>query len=220
MSLAARALPAALLAAATAFPQVAADANKGYQTPEARARVAANLGSHDREARQKPRELIARLNLAPGMTVADIGTGVGFMLPYLATAVGPTGHVIAEDIFPDFLAKARATAQKNQLANVAFIHGDEKSAKLPANSVHLALILDAYHHFDYPAEMLASIHAGLKPNGRLVIVDFYKRGFRDPAHIRLDDDAVAAEIQQHGFTLLESKPFTENSQYMAIFRKK
>ena len=209
----------ALLASSIAFGQVAAEANKGYQTEEARAKVAANLGAHDREARQKPRELIARLNLAPGMTVADIGTGVGFMLPYLSLAVGPQGHVIAEDIFPDFLAKARETTQKNRLPNVAFIQGDEKSTKLPGSSVHLALILDAYHHFDYPAEMLASIHKGLAPGGRLVIVDFYKRGFRDPAHIRLDDDGVAAEVQQHGFTLLESKPFTENSQYMAIFRK-
>ena len=214
-----RLLALALLVSATAFPQVAADANKGYQTPEDRAKVAANLGSHDRAARQKPTELIARLNLAPGMMVADIGTGIGFMLPYLSMAVGPQGHVIAEDIFPDFLAKARATAQSNQLSNVAFIQGDEKSTRLPLASVHLALILDAYHHFDYPKEMLASIHKGLAPGGRLVIVDFYKRGFRDPAHIRLDDDGVIAEVKENGFTLIESKPFTPDSQYMAIFRK-
>lgn len=210
----------ALLITAPALPQVAVEANKGYQTAEDRAKVAANLGSHDRPARQKPRELIARLNLAPGMTVADVGTGIGFMLPYLATAVGPTGHVIAEDIFPDFLAKARATAQKNQLPNVAFVQGDEKSTKLPANSCDLILILDAYHHFDYPAEMLASIRKALAPGGRLVIVEFYKRGFRDPAHIRLDDDGVIAEIKEQGFHLIESKPFTPDTQYMAIFRKK
>ena len=215
-----RLLALALLAASLAWPQVAADANKGYRTEEGRARVAATLGSHDREARQKPKELIARLGLAQGMTVADIGTGVGFMLPYLAEAVGAPGKVIAEDIFPDFLAKAKENAAAKGLNGVEFIHGTERSAKLPAGSTDIALILDAYHHFDYPAEMLASIHAGLKPGGRLVIVDFYKRGFRDPTHIRLDDDAVAAEVQQHGFALVESTPFTPDSQYMAIFRKK
>jgi len=215
-----RLIALALLAVSLAWPQVAADANKGYRTEEGRARVAATLGSHDREARQKPKELIARLGLTPGMTVADIGTGVGFMLPYLAEAVGAPGKVIAEDIFPDFLAKAKENAAAKGLNGVEFIHGTERSAKLPAGSTDVALILDAYHHFDYPAEMLASIHAGLKPGGRLVIVDFYKRGFRDPAHIRLDDDAVAAEVQQHGFVLVESTPFTPDSQYMAIFRKK
>lgn len=208
-----------LTAASLLSAQVAADANKGYRTEEGRARVAATLGAHDREARQKPRELIAAIGLQPGMTVADIGTGVGFMLPYLSEAVGPKGKVIAEDIFPDFLAKARENAAAHKLA-IEFIHGNERSARLPAGSTDVALVLDAYHHFDYPAEMLASIHAGLRPGGRLVIVDFYKRGFRDPDHIRLDDGAVAAEIQQHGFTLVESKPFTENSQYMAIFRKR
>ena len=215
-----RLIALALLAASLAWPQVASDANKGYRTEEGRARVAATLGSHDREARQKPKELIARLGLAQGMTVADIGTGVGFMLPYLAEAVGAPGKVIAEDIFPDFLAKAKENAAAKGLNGVEFIHGTERSAKLPSGSTDLALILDAYHHFDYPAEMLASIHAGLKPGGRLVIVDFYKRGFRDPAHIRLDDDAVAVEVQQHGFALVESTPFTPDSQYMAIFRRK
>jgi len=204
------------LAAILALLQVAADANKTYQTPEGRARIASTLGAHDRDTRQRPKELITRIAVKPGMTVADIGTGVGYMLPHLSEAVGAAGKVYAEDIFPDFLDKVR----EKKAANIEFIHGTEKDVKLPPNSTDVALILDAYHHFDYPAEMLASIHKALKANGRLALVEFYKRGFRDPGHIRLDEEGFLKEIQQHGFELIESKPFTPDSQYLAIFRKR
>lgn len=204
------------LAAVLALAQIAADANKTYQTPDGRARIASTLGAHDRDARQRPKDLIARLGIKPTMTVADIGTGVGYMLPHLSEAVGAAGKVYAEDIFPDFLAKAR----EKKAPNIEFVQGTEKDVKLPPDSTDLALILDAYHHFDYPKEMLASIRAALKPNGRLALVEFYKRGFRDPAHIRLDEEGFLKEIQQHGFELIESKPFNPDSQYLAIFRKR
>ena len=202
--------------AACAYGQAAADANKTYQTAEGRARIASTLGAHDRDARQRPKELIERIGIRPGMTVADIGTGVGYMLPHLSAAVGPDGRVIAEDIFRDFLDKAR----EKRAANIVYIIGNEKDTLLPPGVVDVALILDAYHHFDYPKEMLASIHRGLKPGGRLALVEFYKRGFRDPAHIRLDEEGFIREISENGFELIESKPFTPDSQYLAIFRKK
>ncbi|MCC6536270.1 MAG: methyltransferase domain-containing protein [Bryobacterales bacterium] len=213
--------PFFVLAAATALPgQVADYANNGYKTAEGRARVAGTLTAHDREQTQKPRELVEALELKPGMSVADIGTGVGFMLPYLRDAVGAEGRIFAEDIFPDFLEKAKARAQEKQLGNVTFIHGTVKDSQLPAASVDLALVLDVYHHFDYPAEMLSSIAKGLKPGGRLVIVDFYKAGFRDPQHIRLDEKEMIAEVESHGFRLRKSGPFTPDRQYLATFEKK
>ena len=97
---------------AAAWPQAADHANSGYKTPEGRERVAKSLSAHDREQTQRPKELVAKLDLKPGMTVADIGTGVGFMLPYLAEAVGPQGKIVAEDIFPDFLDRAKANADR------------------------------------------------------------------------------------------------------------
>ncbi|MCC6590113.1 MAG: methyltransferase domain-containing protein [Bryobacterales bacterium] len=206
---------AALLSA-----QVADYANTNYRTEEGRAKVAQGLNSHDREQTQKPRDLVAQLKLAPGMTVADIGTGVGFMLPYLHEAVGAEGKVVAEDIFPDFLEKAKANAAAKKLDNVTFVHGTVKDPKLPTEAVDVALVLDAYHHFDFPAEMLSGLRAGLKPGGRLVIVDFYKSGFRDPKHIRLDEKDVIKEIEANGFELIGSGPFTKDRQYLAAFRKK
>ena len=209
-----------VLCATTAYPQAADHANTRYHTEEGRAQIAQALGGPDREGTQKPKELVAALNIAPGSTVADIGTGVGFMLPYLREATGPTGRLIAEDIFPDFLDKAKASVKEKPLGDVVFILGTEKDPKLPADSTDLALILDAYHHFDYPAEMLGGIAKALKPGGRLAVVEYYKEGFGDPQHIRFTDKELVAEISSHGFELISIAPFLEKVQYLSIFRKK
>src|SRR4029077_18419461 len=91
-----RIFAALLLSAIAAFPQAAADANKAYKTKEGRDGVAKTLDNPNRDKNQKPEEIIALMDLKPGMTVADIGTGTGYMLPYLSRAVGVRGHVIGE----------------------------------------------------------------------------------------------------------------------------
>ncbi|MEO8661644.1 MAG: methyltransferase domain-containing protein [Bryobacteraceae bacterium] len=210
---------------APAWAQVAAEANGGYKTPEARANVAKSLANPDRDKQQRPKELIEALKLKPGMTVADLGTGVGYMLPWLAKAVGPDGHVVAEDIFPDFLEQAKQTAAKEKLASVTFVLGTDKDTRLPEKCCDLALTLDAYHHFDYPGAMLASIARGLKPGGRLVIVDYYKRpeamaGGRALQHIRLDMDDVIKEVEGFGWVCLSKAEFNPKTQYIATFEKR
>src|SRR5580704_14888010 len=127
----------ALLSAA--FAQVADKANAGYKTPEGRDQVARSLIAPDRDAKQKPEELVKAMQLEPGMTVADIGTGAGYMLPFLSKAVGSGGRVLAEDIQDDFLAKARAHATEARLGNVDYIKGTEKNPTLPAASVDVEL---------------------------------------------------------------------------------
>lgn len=215
-----RTFAAALFFALCAAAQVADYANGNYKTPEARAKLAQSLVAHDREETQKPRELVEAMNIASDMTVADIGTGAGYMLPYIHDALGSAGRIIAEDIFPDFLEKAKARAAEKGLSNVTFIHGTDKDPKLPEGKVDVALVLDVYHHFDYPADMLAGLAKGLKEGGRLVIVDFYKDGFRDPKHIRLDQADVIKEVEANGFSLVSNGAFTEKRQYIAVFRKK
>lgn len=204
--------------------QAAKDANQRYQTHEGRMGVAKTLSASDRDQRQKPQELVDAMRLRPGMTVADIGTGVGYMLPFLSKAVGPGGRVLAEDIFDDFLAQAKTHAAEAGLTNVTFIKGTEHGPALPENSVDVALALDSYHHYDYPAEMLAGIHKALKPRGRLVIVEFYKRKDAMPngdatQHIRLDKADVIKEVEANRFRFLTSQEQIPNSQYVAVFER-
>src|SRR5262249_55125265 len=87
-----------LMLAAFAYAQVAKKANENYQTEQGRASVAKNLTAADRDQRQRPDELVKAIGVKPGMTVADIGTGTGYMLPHLSAAVGNNGEVLAEDI--------------------------------------------------------------------------------------------------------------------------
>lgn len=207
-----------LIFAATALPQAAADANKAYKTKEGRDGVAKTLENPNRDKNQKPEEIIAAMNIQPGMTVADIGTGVGYMLPFLSKAVGATGKVFGEDIASDFLDRARAKVASDKLLNVTLVLGNETDPKLPANAINMALVLDVYHHFDYPDKMLANISSSLKPGGHLIIVDFYKKDRAD--HIRIERDDVVKEISSNGFHLLNTIDHTGNNQYMLTFEKR
>ena len=210
----------ALLACAAAFAQVAEKANSHYRTEEGRAGVAKLLSSADRKRTHKPQELVEALALKPGMTVADLGTGVGFLLPFLSPVVGESGRVLAQDIFPDFLEQAKGRAASGKLGNVDFVIGSEKNPNLPENAVDVVLSLDAYHHFDYPAEMLAGIARSLCAGGRFVVVDYYKSKFDDPDHIRLEVEDVIKEIEAHGFRLIARREHVPERQYMLEFGRR
>ena len=204
--------------------QVAGPANSGYQTEQQRKTVATTLADPARDEKQRPGELIRAIGLKPGMTVADIGTGIGYMLPFLSRRVGADGKVIAEDIFDDFLASAKQQAETSKLANVTFVKGTETDPNLPEGSLDIALALDVYHHFDYPEKMLAAIHKALKPDGKLVIVEYYKRqeampGGRALTHIRLDMPDVIKEVEAHHFHLIAEKEHVPDSQYLLVLRK-
>jgi ubiquinone/menaquinone biosynthesis C-methylase UbiE len=214
----------ALLAASGLQAQVATQANSSVATPEARKALARGLSDPHRDERQKPREMVQAMGLQRGMTVADVGTGVGYMLPFLSHAVGRQGHVIAEDIFDDFIAAAKMHAEDQKLENVTFVKGTESDPMLPEAQVDEVLVLDTYHHFNYPAKMLAAIHKALKPDGRLVIVDYYRSPTSMPGgnamtHIRLDKPDVIKEIQANHFRLVSEREQIPGSQYMLILEK-
>ena len=217
-------VPAALIFAASLSAQVATEANSGYKTEQQRQNIAKGLGNPERDKTQNPGKLVREMGVQPGMTVADVGTGIGYMLPSLSRVVGPSGKVIAEDIFDDFLEGARQRAQTANLTNVTFVKGTVTDPGLPEGQLDLILALDVYHHFDYPEKMLAAISKALKPEGRLVIVEYYKRpeameNNRALTHIRLDMPDVIKEVEANRFHLLSEKETIKNSQYMLVLEK-
>jgi ubiquinone/menaquinone biosynthesis C-methylase UbiE len=213
---------------AVAFPQVAEQANEAYKTKEGRAAVAKNLVDPARDERQRPRDIVDQMGLQPGQSVADVGTGVGFMLPYLSRAVGDKGTVYAEDIQQDFLDQARMRANTLNVTNVKFVLGTDRDPRLPAGTLSGVLILDVYHHFDYPEAMLEHIRDSLVSDGKLVIVEYYKRrgampnGDPDRAiqHIRLDEDDLIREVVANGFKVVDKHELVPKSQYIVTFVKK
>lgn len=213
----------ACISVCAACGQVATEANRDYQNADGRGRIAAGLQSESRDARQRPKELIAALGIRPGMTVADIGSGAGYMLPYLSAAVGASGRVYAEDIFPDFLDAAKKHAAG--LQNITYVLGTEKSSELPPDSQDLILVLDAYHHFNYPEAMLAELRQALRPDGRLVIIEYHKSdksmpGGRALTHIRATQAEFVREIERAGFKSSEVRDFVPEVQWMGIFQRR
>jgi predicted methyltransferase len=208
--------------------QVATEANESYKTHAGREAIAKGLSDPARDDRQQPRDIVDALDLKPGGTVADVGTGTGFMLPYLSHAVGDTGHVVGEDIQNDFLDQAKMKVQLGALKNVQFVLGTDRDPRLPADTLEGVLVLDAYHHFDYPEAMLEHIRDSLLSDGKLVIVEYFKRPGAMPGgdpnravqHIRLDQAELIQEVEANGFRLVSKRDLVPKSQYIAVFEKK
>ena len=175
-----------------------------------------------REVYDKRHAIVAASAVQPGMNIADIGAGTGLFTRLFAEAVTPTGMVYAVDISETFIENILHSSREQGLANVQGIVNTPRDTGLPADSVDLAFIAATYHHFEYPASMLASIQRALHRDGRLIIIDFR----RDPhvsnrwvmGHVRGDKALVIREVQAAGFRLVDDKPLLQ-SNYFLFFRK-
>jgi predicted methyltransferase len=182
--------------------------NDAYQDP----RVSAEVWHHyfEDEGRgeiyQKRDAILKLAAVKPGMSVADVGAGTGLFSMMLADAVGPTGRVYAEEVVERFSRYIAERAARERRANVVSVVGTETGIGLPPESIDLAFLCDVYHHFDHPAEMLASIRQALRERGELSIVDFRREAGRSPAwvfeHVRADETAVIREVEAAGFVLI------------------
>jgi ubiquinone/menaquinone biosynthesis C-methylase UbiE len=146
---------------------------------------------------------VESLKLEKGSTVADIGAGTGLFSRLFSEAVGPGGHVIAVDIAQNFLDHIAKTSRETNRKNIQTLLCTPESTNLIANSVDVAFICDTYHHFEFPLKTMRSLHAALKPTGRLFVIDF-KRVEGESSewtmnHVRAGQDVFEKEIVSSGF---------------------
>jgi len=126
----------------------------------------------ERVEEERPERLLSALDLRPGMTVADIGAGTGYYSWRIAQRVGVGGTVYAVDIQPEMIKLLEQQMSRRAAVNVKAVLGTLTDPRLPPAGVDLALMVDVYHEFEYPHEMLTAIVRALKPGGRLVFVEF------------------------------------------------
>lgn len=170
----------------------------------------------------EPDKLYAALDVQAGQVVVDMGCGSGYHTIRLARRVGPKGKVLAVDLQPQMLRLLRDRLTREKLENVELIQSTEKDPKLPPASVDLIVMVDVYHEFAFPFEVMEKLVEAVKPGGRIAFVEF-----------RLEDPKVAIK-RVHKMSerqvILEMTPFSEIEhektigslpwQHVILFRKK
>jgi len=156
-----------------------------------------------REVFAKRKQIVEVCKVAPGTTVADIGAGTGVFTRLFSEAVGPKGQVLAVDIAANFLDHINSTNREAGRKNVQTVQCSPDTTKLEPATVDVAYICDTYHHFEFPLKTMSSLHAALKPRGRLFLVDF-KRVEGESTdwtmkHVRAGQEVFEAEILSCGF---------------------
>lgn len=177
------------------------------------------LERYRRDGEEQPQKVINDLNLKSTDVVADIGAGTGYFSFRIAPRV-PKGKVLAVDVQPEMIEILTTLKAKNHLSNVEPILSSTMDVNLPAESVDVALMVDAYHEFEYPQEVMTSIVKALKPKGRAVLVEYRAE---NPLILikglhKMTQTQVQKEMEAVGLTYLETKNDLPQ-QHLMIFEK-
>jgi len=173
----------------------------------------------NRAAEEQPNQVVNALGLKPTDVVADIGAGTGYFSFRLAPLV-PQGKVLAVDIQPEMLNIINFLKEEKNITNVEPVLGSVTDPNLPTSSVDLALMVDAYHEFSYPREIMEAIVRALKPGGRVVLVEYRGENPFIPikALHKMTQKQVRKEMQAVGLQWLETKNFLPQ-QHLMVFQK-
>jgi precorrin-6B methylase 2 len=176
------------------------------------------LERSSRSIEEQPMTAINALDLKPTDVVADIGAGTGYFSTRISRQV-PEGKVLAVDIQPEMLDIITMIQQDNQIKNIEPVLGSVTDPHLTANSVDLALMVDAYHEFEYPREMMQAIVHALKPDGRVALLEY--RGENPLIPIKglhkMTQRQVRKEMQAVGLVWEDTKSVLPQ-QHLMLFR--
>jgi ubiquinone/menaquinone biosynthesis C-methylase UbiE len=174
----------------------------------------------ERIQEEDPDRMLASLEVKKGAVVADIGAGIGYHVWRLSDIVGPSGKVIGEDIQEGMIRLMKKNIDDRKLKNVEIVLGSPADPKLPANAVDLVLMVDAYHEFSDPVSMMRHIKDALKPDGRVVLVEFRKEDPSvpiQPLH-KMSVPDVRSELEPLGFKFQKSLEYLP-WQHIIFFSK-
>ena len=177
------------------------------------------LERESRETEEQPSTTVQQLELKPDDVVADIGAGTGYFSFRIAKKV-PEGKVYAVDVQPEMLDAVNFLKQENNIVNVETILGKEDNPNLPAASIDLAFMVDAYHEFAYPREMMAGIYQALKPGGRVVLLEYRKENpmIMIKSLHKMTQKQVKKELKAVGLNWQTTKEFLPE-QHFLVFNK-
>jgi SAM-dependent methyltransferase len=182
-------------------------------------RGASWLERPERAENERPGLLVDSMNLAPTDVVADIGAGTGYFTFRMAPKV-PEGRVFAVDIQPEMLDIVRKRMANRGVDNVTPVRGTVTDPKLPADSIDAALMVDAYHEFSHPREMMLNLRAALEPGGRVYLVEYRKEDPSipiKPLH-KMTEAQARKEMTAVGFEWVATEEMLPRQHFM-IFRK-
>jgi len=178
------------------------------------------LERSEREKEENVSKLIQNMGIKPNDTIADIGAGSGYHVFRIAP-IANKGMVYAVDIQTEMLMAIENIKETSKIKNIKTILGSEESVYLPENSVDKILMVDVYHEFSFPIEMITSIKRALKPEGELFLIEYRAEDPNVPIKKihKMSEKQAVKEMNAAGFKLkrnINNLPW----QHCMIFVKK